>query len=88
MQVIDILIQVLVFSFVALVLLDMIRDCGLQEFAVKKFERMWLGDCTPVNYFNFSLKDLEVDDNEFVRPRKYSDIDLVSFLELDTNPIK
>ena len=54
-----ILIQILFFiPFVALAL-DINRDTGNEAFLIEEFERIWLGDCTPINYFQFSLEDLE-----------------------------
>ena len=59
MDFISIAIQFIFFAFASLVFLDVFRDLGFEEFVVEQFNEWYLGDCTPVQYFQFSLKDLE-----------------------------
>lgn len=86
MDIINVLIQVLFWIPCVCIALDIFHQMGLEEFVCEEFERIWLGECTPVNYFNFSLKYLE-DDEPLPPASSTLPINLAEFLELDTNPL-
>lgn len=61
MDIINILIQALVYGFMFVVFLDIFHATGLEEFVIEEFERIWLGDCTPIRYFDCILEEPEQD---------------------------
>ncbi len=88
MDIINVLIQVLFWTPLVFIGLDIFHQLGLEDFVCEEFERLWLGDCKPVHYFNFSLKDLEDDEPLPQLPKSSTlPINLAEFLELDTNPL-
>lgn len=88
MDIFNLLIQVLFWIPFVFIFLDIFHQMGLEEFVCEEFERIWLGDCTPVNYFQFSLEDLEPDEPLPQLPTSSTlPINLAEFLELDTNPL-
>lgn len=87
MDIFNILIYVLVYGFMFVVFLDIFHATGLEEFVCEEFERIWLGECKPVNYFQFSL-ELEPDEQLLQLPTSSTlPINLAEFLELDTSPL-
>lgn len=88
MDIINILIQALVYGFMLVVFLDIFHATGLEEFVIEEFERIWLGEPQSIRYFEFSLKDLEDNEPLPILPTSSTlPINLAEFLELDTNPL-
>ena len=59
MDIINILIQVLVFIPVACIVLDIIYITGIEEFLIEELETLIVGRTQSVKYFEVSLSDLE-----------------------------
>lgn len=57
MDITIVLIQVLFWIPFACIALDILHQSGIEEFLIEEFERIWLGDCTPIRYFDCLLEE-------------------------------